>query len=101
MKERFIKKTLVEEFESADGEKIAIIKDNNNKVELLEVDNNNEPILSDQQQATLENEARDFDTDNTVARHNMAVEREQQNANRKLEPSDNKDTKNEVKESNS
>lgn len=98
--EHFIKKTLVEEFESADGEKIAIIKDNNNKVELLEVDNNNEPILSDQQQATLENEAREFKTDNTVARHNMAVEKEQQESNRRLDPAE-QDTNDEGKESNS
>ena len=76
--ERFIKKTLVERLERPDGGKpIDILIGNDDMpIRLLKVDNNNEPILTDMESATLDNEAREFKSDNPIERHQMAVEKE-------------------------
>jgi hypothetical protein len=82
-----IKKTLIESLERPDGGKpIDILIGNDDKpIRFVEVDNNQQPILTEQESAQLENEQREFGTDlNPSERHQMAVEKTLENGEEPL-----------------
>ena len=81
-KDKQLKKTLIESINNpVTGEVIGAVKiNNNNEIDLdrgiIKVDENQQPVLTPQEQQIMSNEERLAGTDNPIEIHKKAVERE-------------------------
>jgi len=83
-KEKQIKKTLVESIQNTDGEIVGayLLNNDNQMARFVEIGEDKKPILTDQESAQLKNEQKEFNTDNPLQAHEMAVaEKKKENGN--------------------
>ena len=79
-KEKQLKKTLVETIELPDGEMGAILINNKNEIARgVKLDDNMQPILTEQESTQLKNEQDKFNTTNPMEAHMRAVEENKSN----------------------
>ena len=89
-KDKPIKKTLVESIQNTDGEIVGayLLNNDNQMARFVEIGEDKKPILTDQESAQLKNEQKEFNTDNPLEAHEMAVAEKKNGNNENSESND-------------